>query len=131
MPIDMAVGQAIGPAVPLGIAYAAARGNYVETGGQGGRIAAQRQQQVGMFGFGVAEIVVAIQPEQGGNRVVAGAGKQMQRPIGYPRSKCQCGGSVADVVLAVTEGAFTVFPRFAPVDRTQPQQRRYRRKQHL
>ena len=40
-------------------------------------------------------------------------------------------GSVADVVLAVTECAFAVFPGFAPVDRAQSEQRRYRRKQHL
>ena len=77
-------------------------------------------QQFGKFGFGTIEFMQAVQAEEGADCPVIEPGEEKDSPPESGSCNPQGAQRVSDVVLAVAKRAFAVFPRFPPMDGTQP-----------
>ncbi len=70
-----------------------------------------------LFGLGIPAVFVSVHTPQRSKVVIRPFGQKPERPAEERRGDAQRGDRVPDVVLAVSEGAFTVLPRLAPLNR--------------
>jgi hypothetical protein len=91
-----------------------------------GRIGCDPKQRIRRLRLCRHEILLAIEPQQRRNEVVARRFEQARLPAERRCRVAQRRNGMSAIVLAVAPGAHPVFPGFAPVDRAQSNDNAFR-----